>query len=90
MEVCVNREMYLEGPIEKINEKLFLIIPLASGGDDLIDCAKGIGKVVGENLEVQIPDWLAVKLDLKEGTLVSVNNLNGKFNIVKSASEHTD
>ena len=35
----------------------------------------------GEYLKIVIPDWLASKLGIQEGTLVSVNNANGKFNM---------
>ncbi len=73
--------IYLEGPIEKIDGKLVLRIPMEAGGFDLVDCARGIGEVKGEFLEIVIPDWLAEKLYLSEGSLVGVDNQNGKFNI---------
>ncbi len=50
---------YLQGPIEKIDGKLVLFIPLAAGGDQFIECSKGISEVEGEYLKVIIPEWLA-------------------------------
>lgn len=71
----------LTGPIEKVDGRLLLRIPLASGGSELASVARGISVVEGEFLKVAIPDWLAEKLGLVEGTLVTVDNANGKFTI---------
>jgi hypothetical protein len=71
----------LLGPVENIEGKLTLLIPLDAGGDQFIECSRGIGKVEGEYLKIVIPEWWTSKLRLEEGTLVSVNNANGKFNI---------
>jgi hypothetical protein len=71
----------LEGPIEKIDGKLTLVIPLAAGGDRLAKVAKGISEVDGENLQIVIQEWLTGLLRIEEGDLVVVDNKNGKFNI---------
>ncbi len=71
----------LQGPIEKIDGQLMLRIPLEAGGEQFIECSRGIGKVHGEYLKITIPEWLASKLRIEEGSLVEVNNENGKFNI---------
>jgi hypothetical protein len=71
----------LEGPVENVEGKLVLLIPLAAGGTALAKCSRGIGEIDGENLKVTIPDWLAEKLGIREGSLVHVDNQNGKFNI---------
>lgn len=71
----------LEGPVEMIDGKLTLLIPLDAGGSELIACSKGISKIEGEFLKVIIPDWLAEKIKVKEDSLVTVDNRNGKFNI---------
>jgi hypothetical protein len=71
----------LQGPVEKIDGKLVLLIPLEAGGDRLITCSRGISEVDGDCLKVVIQDWLADKLRITEGSLVSVDNRNGKFNI---------
>jgi hypothetical protein len=72
---------YLEGPVEKIDGELVLLIPLEAGGDQLIECSRGISALEGEFLKVVIKDWLAVKLGIDEGSKVAVDNRNGKFNI---------
>jgi hypothetical protein len=71
----------LQGPVEKIDGKLILFIPLAAGGDKLIECSRGISEVEGEYLKIIIPEWLAGMLRIDAGSLVSVDNQNGKCNI---------
>ena len=71
----------LRGPIEKIDGKLTLLIPLEAGGDQFIECSKGISEIEGVYLKVTIPEWLSGMLRITEGSLVSVDNENGKFNI---------
>jgi hypothetical protein len=53
-----------------------------TGGDQFIECSRGISEIQGEYLKVTIPEWLSGMLRIEEGSLVSVNNANGKFNIV--------
>jgi len=71
----------LQGPVDKIDGKLTLLIPLEAGGDQFIECSRGIGEVCGKYLKVEIQEWLADSLRIQDGDLVSVNNANGKFNI---------
>ena len=71
----------LGGPVESIDGRLTMRIPLASGGKHLIGCSRGIGQVVGSELHVVIPVWLAEKLGIHEGMQVMVDNRGGKFNI---------
>ena len=60
----------LVGPVEKIDGKLILLIPLAAGGDKFIECSRGISETEGEYLKIVIPDWLARTLGIKEGNSV--------------------
>jgi hypothetical protein len=76
----------LEGPVDLINDRLTVRIPLAVGGDQLAPLAKGLGKVEGEHLNVTIPPRLAKKLGIREGSVVSVDNRKGKFNITAGAA----
>jgi hypothetical protein len=71
----------LEGPVETIDGKLVLQIPLAYGGAALLACSRGIGQVRGADLVVTIPDWLAKMLSIKDGSEAVVDNRDGKFNI---------
>ena len=76
----------LSGPVELVNGRLMLQIPLAGGGDQFIDVSRGIGVVVGDELHVTIPDWLAKRLGIVEGTVVDIDNRDGKLNIRPRAS----
>jgi len=81
----MSEKISLEGPVELIDGKLTLQIPLAAGGNKLASLVRGIGQVEGENLKVVIKPWLAEKLRIGAGSLVHVDNLNGKFTITRSA-----
>ena len=76
----------VEGPVESIYGKLTLRIPLSMGGAQLAPFAKGVGAIDGDYLWVIIPDWLAEKLRIAEGSLVTVDNYNDKFTITRSAA----
>jgi hypothetical protein len=54
---------------------------LSAGGDQLIECSKGIAEVCGEYLKVIIPEWLAGTLRIEERSLIRIDNKDGKFNI---------
>ncbi len=77
----------LQGPVEEINGKLMLRIPLDVAGDRLREASRGISEIDGEFLCVVIPHWLADDLRLTAGSLVSVDNRNGKFNIHPMSSD---
>jgi hypothetical protein len=71
----------LQGPVERIDGRLVLRIPLDAGGDQLAHCARGVSEVQGQYLTIVIQEWLAGLLRIEEGDLVIVDNANGKFNI---------
>ena len=71
----------LQGPVELVDGKLMIRIPLGVGGDKLAPLARGVGTVEGEWLIVTIPPWLAEKLQVGAGTRVVVDNADGKLNI---------
>lgn len=77
----MNEEMELEGPVLKVNGELMLLIPLETGGAELVESSRGISEVQGEFLKVIIPEWLADVLRIEEGDLVRVQKSNGKLNI---------
>lgn len=76
----------IEGPVERVGANLMIRIPLSAGGDQLAPLARGIGRIEGDFLRVIIQPWLAEKLRIGEGSLVVVDNKNGKFTITRSAS----
>lgn len=78
----------LGGPVEKHDGKLQLRIPLIAGGLELSQVARGISVIEDEMLIVTIPDWLAEKLWIEEGSRVIVDNRNGKFNITLDRQVH--
>jgi len=77
----VENVMSLEGSVLKVKGELMLLIPLADGGSELMDCSRGISEVQGEFLKIVIPEWLAGMLRIEEGDLVRVDNTGGKFHI---------
>ena len=76
----------IEGPVELIDGKLTLRIPLAAGGAELAPFTRGIGETDSEYLNVVIQPWLAERLRIEAGSLVFVDNKNGKFTITRSAA----
>jgi hypothetical protein len=76
----------LEGPVEIVDGELAIRIPLEAGGAALAPLAKGIGEIDGEFLKIVIQPWLAEKLRIGAGSLVIVDNSNGKFMITRSAA----
>lgn len=74
----------LQGPVLKIDGELVLVIPLDAGGNELIDCSRGISEVQGDFLRIVIPEWLAGMLRIDEGDLVCVDNSDGKLHIQPS------
>lgn len=76
----------LEGPVESIDGQLVIRIPLTAGGDRLVSLALGVGKSDGKYLSVVIQPWLAEKLGILEGSLVVVDNRNGKLTVTRSAA----
>jgi hypothetical protein len=71
----------LRGPVERIDGQLILRIPMAAGGSRFVRCARGIGKVRDGYLHVEIPQWMAEKLSINEGSIVNIDNRHGRFTI---------
>ncbi len=71
----------LRGPVEMVDGSLALQIPLDAGGWELHSVGKAISEIVGNNLIVQIPAWLAGELGIAEGSFLFVDNRHGKFNM---------
>jgi hypothetical protein len=69
------------GPVERVEGGLVLRVPLSVGGEHLAPLARGIGRIEGDFLVVEIPEWLADKLGIGEGSIVDLDNADGKFNI---------
>jgi len=52
--------MSLEGPVLRINGELMLFIPLDAGGDELVECSRGISEVQGRVFE-SCNSWMACR-----------------------------
>ncbi|MGB7285065.1 MAG: hypothetical protein WBE13_22585 [Candidatus Acidiferrum sp.] len=70
--------MSLEGRVLKVMGELMLLIPLADGGSEMVECSRGISEVQAEFLKIVIPEWLAGLLRIEEGDLVCVQS-DGKL-----------
>ncbi len=81
----MNDYISIQGPVERVGDELMLRIPLSAGGAELALLARGIGQIEGDVLCVVIQPWLAELLRVGEGSLVIVDNKNGKFTITRSA-----
>lgn len=73
----------LRGPLEREDGRLVLRIPLDLGGEQLHLVASGISAIDGDDLVVTIPDWLALKIGVAEGTEVNIDDRCGRLNITK-------
>ena len=77
----------LQRLVERIDGQFMLRIPLAVGGDRFVECTRGIGQVSGDFLNIVIPDWMAEKLGISEGSTVAISNADGQFNISPADDE---
>lgn len=73
----------LQAPLETRDGRLVFRVPLAHGGDKLQLVAKTTSFVEDGHLVVLIPDWLAARIGLAEGTEVYVDDRWGKLNIAR-------
>ena len=67
--------------MEKVDGNLVLRIPLAAGGEEFVECSRGVSEIKDGYLVIEIKQWLAGVLRIEQGDLVSVNNADGKLNI---------
>jgi hypothetical protein len=81
------RKVSIGGPLESVNGKMLLQIPLDAGGRDLAPFAKGIGQIEGDFLVVEVLPWLAEELHVHVGSQVIVDNLEGRFRITRNDDE---
>ena len=73
----------LEGPVERLNGRLVLRVPLNAGGETLQLVARTLSYVEGRDLVVLIPDWLVERMRLAEGSAVHVDDRWGRLNIAR-------
>jgi hypothetical protein len=70
-------------PVENVAGKLTLRIPLNEGGNEFVDCTRPIAHVDLEHdcLNIVIPEWLAKKAGISEGSKVVNSNEGGRFHL---------
>lgn len=73
----------VEGPVERQGERLVLRVPLEAGGDKLRALTRAISFVEDGRLVVLLPEWLAERMQLEEGSAVHLDNRWGKLNIAR-------
>ena len=78
-----NEYFAMEGPVERLGDRLVLRVPLEDGGDQLHAVASTSSYVENGDLVVELPEWLAKRMDLEEGTSVHVDDRWGRLNITR-------
>ncbi len=73
------RVVRVEGPLERIDGRWLMRIPLTVGGDVLSATTAGIGRVKGDMLEVELAERLVQNLKLQDGQRLLVHNATGEF-----------
>ena len=73
----------LQGPVERRENRLVLRIPMDAGGDKLQVAARTTSIVEDGMLVVLLPEWLAQRMHLQEGTEVNIDDRWGKLNIAR-------
>jgi hypothetical protein len=71
----------VKSSIELIDGQLTLRIPLDEGGEELISCTSRFASVESDYLYITLPDWMTERLGVSEGSVVVVDNRDGKFNV---------
>ena len=76
-----NDYVSIQGPVERRGDRLILRVPLEAGGAKLRLVARATAYEEDGNLIVVLPDWLASRMRLDEGSEVHVDDRWGRLNI---------
>ena len=76
-------DLAIEGPLESRGGQLVFRVPLDEGGEKLRLVAQTISFVEDDHLVVLIPQWIAERMQLGEGSSVHVDDRWGKLNIAR-------
>jgi hypothetical protein len=71
--------VHIQGPLEFVDGRWLLRIPLGVGGQELAACTSSISIIRGDVLEIELPKKLVRNLRLKEGQHLRVNADGGQF-----------
>lgn len=78
-----NQYVALQGPVERRGNRLVFRVPMEAGGERLQLVAKATSYEEDGDLVVVLPDWLAARMQLAEGSAVHVDDRWGKLNIAR-------
>ena len=78
-----NDYVAVQGPVERRGNRLVFRVPLEEGGERLRLVATATSYVEDGNLVVVLPEWLAGRMRLDEGSPVYVDDRWGKLNIAR-------
>ena len=81
--VCAKEYVSVQGPVERRDNRFVLRIPLDAGGAQLRDVAQTTSFVEDDMLVVLLPEWLAERMHLLEGSEVYLDDRWGKLNIAR-------
>lgn len=81
------RRVSLEGPLERVEGRKVLRIPLDHGGRAIAPFAMDVSTVVGQHLIVDMPDLLCRHLGIGVGSIVVVSNRNGRLTVTSSSHD---
>ena len=73
----------IQAPVESREGRLVLRIPMDAGGAKFQLVAQASSFVEGDDLVVLLPEWLAHRMQLGEGTEVHLDDRWGKLNIAR-------
>ena len=73
----------VQAPVERRRNRLVLRIPMNAGGDKLQLVARTSSFVEDGDLVVLLPEWLASRMNLGEGSEVYLDDRWGKLNIAR-------
>ncbi len=79
----LNDYVSLEGPVERRGDRLVLRVPMNAGGDRLRLVANATSFEEDGRLVVFLPEWLAKRMQLDEGSAVHVDDRWGRLNIAR-------
>ena len=71
--------IYLSGPIERIDGKLSMCIPLEEGGEVLAEYTKGISRIQDGQLIISPPENMLAGMGIFEGTEIEITIKDGRF-----------
>ena len=77
----------IDGPIEMIDGRMLVRIPLEPYGKSLVDCTQSLSFIADDHLCIEIHEWMLEKLEMNAADLLHIDNANGEFNMRRADKE---